>query len=139
MQPGTWAALQKVNVLPQTTQPDTGLRTQLQPPTQPSLHWERADSQGGSLGKRRRAQDKMACRTFWQPLCFSHPLLCCTQGGGYRKHEMMNILLSAGPNLKSQLKINSRRHSLTEKLLSGLLFIVNADNPLVIQSTNIYI
>lgn len=55
------------------------------------------------------------------------------------KNEMMNILLSAGPNLKLQSKTNSRQHSLTEKLLSSLLFIVNAENPSLIQSTNIYI
>lgn len=55
------------------------------------------------------------------------------------KNEMMNILLSAGPILKSQSKTNSRQHSLTEKLLSSLLFIVNAENPSVIQSISIYI
>lgn len=55
------------------------------------------------------------------------------------KHEMMNKLLSSGPNLKSQSKTNSRQHSLTEKLLSSLLFIVSAENLPVIQSTNIHI
>lgn len=55
------------------------------------------------------------------------------------KQEMMNMLLSAGPNLKLQSQTNSRQHSLTEKLLSSLLFIVSAENPPVIQSTNIYI
>lgn len=55
------------------------------------------------------------------------------------KQEMMNMLLSAGPNLKLQSQTNSRQHSLTEKLLSSLLFIVSAENPPVIQSINIYI
>lgn len=87
----------------------------------------------------RRAQDKMAHRILWPPPCFSHPHSCCTQGGDYMKQEMMNMLLSAGPNLKLQSQTNSRQHSLSEKLLSSLLFVVSAENPPVIQSTNIYI
>lgn len=55
------------------------------------------------------------------------------------KYEMMNVLPSVGPNLKLQSKTNSRQHSLTEELLSNLLFIVNAENPPVTQSTNTYI
>lgn len=97
------------------------------------------DSQGGSLGKTRRSQDKIAYRTLWQPQCFSHPCSCCTQGVAYMKYEMMNILPSVGPNLKLQSKTNSRQHSLTEELLSSLLFIVNAENPPVVQSTSTYI